>query len=686
MKRGNERKYPVSKQINQVDNFFGKAINDPYRWLEDADSLDTNAWVEAQNKFTEDLMQEIPCRNFIKKRITSLYNHNKISLPYKVGDNYFMYKQEGLENHKSYYIKRVGEDAYEKLIDVNTLSKDGSVSLVFAIPSKDGKYVAYAISRSGTDWREFFVIDLETGEQLKDHIKKIKFSRLEWYKDGFYYSKYFDSNDETIKSRYNNVFYHKIGTNETEDILIYQGNNDEIIGCAIQVSNDEKYLFLYSWLSSRTNIVSYRKIGLEAAPFKPILSARGYYYSIEDNDEDGITIFTNYKASKFRFSKILFNNKEPENWIDIIAEPTHNLRYVYCLKDVYLVHYLVDLIAKINIYNKKGQLLHQVEMPGNGTVKEISTSYSSNEIFFQFESYLHPLSIYKCDTLTNKTTLYKRVNINFNSTLYESKRVFYTSKDGTKIPLFINYKKGIKLDGTNPTVLCGYGGFNKRFLPEFDVSKSFFLEQGGIYAVASIRGGGEYGSSWHKAGTLANKQNVFDDFIAAAKYLINKKYTNSNKLAIIGRSNGGLLIGAVTNQQPNLFKVAVPVVGVLDMLRYHKFTVGNAWIPEYGCSDIEAQFNYLVKYSPLHNIEAKKYPAVMVVAAKLDDRVLPAHSYKYIATLQQHQKSNLPAIIKIQTKAAHGTYNSTGQLIEQWTDIWSFVMHHLDMQYNLCEN
>jgi len=686
MKNGVKVKYPFAKKLEKVDDYFGTKINDPYRWLEDSSSLETKNWVNLQNQFTEHFLSKVTFRQKIKTRLTELWNYKKVTIPLVAAGNHFILKNKGLEEQDSCYIKRKGSSTFELLIDPKKLSDDGTVAIANLFPSKDGRYLAYSVTKCGSDWLEFFVIDLNTGKHLSDHISWIKFSPLFWYKDGFFYSSFSnqqsDSPSAPSQKAYSKVYYHKIGTTTSEDVLINEDIDGSAIGSGLGVSSDEQFLFLLSFQGTHGYNVSYRKISIENEPFIPIFTEKGYEFQILSNDTESITVFTNFQAPKYKLVKIYLDKLDPEFWIELIPEKEYSMYWAYGAGGKYIIQYLKHLESVLEIYDKDGNYVSKIPIPKNGSVKDtIICDWNETDVFLKFESYICSPTIYKYNTESEEFTIYEDTKIDHNSKDFISSRVFYTSKDGTKIPMSITYKKGTILDGHNPTLLYGYGGFKNPNLPSFDLSKLFFLEQGGIYAVANIRGGGEYGEDWHRAGILEKKQNVFDDFIAAAEYLVAENYTNPNKLAISGRSNGGLLVGAVLNQRPDLFKVAFPMVGVMDMLRYHKFTIGRAWKVEYGSSEVEEQFKFLIKYSPLHNIQAKNYPATLVLTADHDDRVVPAHSYKYISTLQEHQKGDAPVIIRIDSNAGHGSGKSTNQLINEWTDIWAFVMYHLKMTY-----
>ncbi len=683
MKNGVKFKYPITKKSEKSDDYFGVKIKDPYRWLEDSSSSETKNWVKLQNQLTENFISSIHYRSNIKKRLTELWNYKKVTIPIKMAGNVFELRNNGLEEQDSCYIKRKGESTYQLLIDAKKLSDDGTASIARLFPSDDGKYLAYSVSKCGSDWLEFFVIDLKTGQHLPDHISWIKFSPISWYRDGFFYSSFSNQQPDTPNQKtYSKVYYHKIGSSSNEDVLIYEDKDGSAIGSAVGVSSDDQFLFLFNFQGTHGYNVSYRKVSTKKEPFISIFTKKGYDFQILSNNNESITVHTNFKAPNYKLVKIYFDKLDPEFWEELVPEKEYCIYWAYSAGGKYIIQYLKHLESVLEVYDENGKFINTIPIPEKGSIKDmILSNWNDSDVFLKFESYIYSPTIYKYNIESEELTVHDNTKIDIKRDNYVSNRVFYTSNDGTQIPMFITHKKGISLDGNTPTLLYGYGGFKNPNLPSFDVSKQFFLEQGGIYAVANIRGGGEYGKDWHQAGMLEKKQNVFDDFIAAAEYLIEKNYTNADKLAVSGRSNGGLLVGAVLNQRPDLFKVALPMVGVMDMLRYHKFTIGRAWTVEYGSSEVEEQFKYLIKYSPLHNIEAKKYPATLVLTADHDDRVVPAHSYKYISTLQEYQIGEAPVIIRIDSNAGHGSGKSTNQLINEWTDIWSFAMYNLKMEF-----
>jgi len=677
--------YPKSKKINHIDEYHGVKIKDPYRWLEDLNSEETKEWVEAQNKLTNSYLANIPYREKIKKRLTELWNYERYSTPFKVGDYYVFSKNDGLQEQNVYYIQKGINGKPEVLIDPNKFSADGSISLSGIFFSNDNKYLSYGISRGGSDWREFYVMELSTKKLLDDKIMWSKFSGNAWYKDGFFYTKYDEpkSGEELKQSnQFQKVYYHKVGTPQTQDELILEDKENPKRLFGVNVTDDEKYLIIsVSEGSSSYNLLWYKNLSNNSSIVKLIDSFDAEYNFI-DNIDNKFLVLTNYQAPNNKLILIDLKNPSKENWKTIIPESKNVIQNVSRIGGKLIVTYLQDASSKVSVFTEDGNYLYDIKLPTLGTVFGFSGKNKDKETFYTFTSFTYPPIIYRYDVQNNKSTLFKKSNIKFNMEDYETKQIFYESKDGTKIPLFIVHKKGLKLNGNNPTLLYAYGGFNISQQPSFSIPRIPLLENNFVFALACLRGGNEYGEEWHKAGMLANKQNVFDDFIAAAEWLIKNKYTSSNKLAIQGASNGGLLIGAVINQRPELFKVAFPMVGVMDMLRFHKFTIGWAWVSEYGSSDNPEQFEYLLKYSPLHNIQNTEYPATLVTTADHDDRVFPAHSFKYIATLQEKNIGKNPTLIRIETKVGHGAGTSTSKSIELYTDLWSFLFYNLGITPN----
>ncbi len=679
-------KYPETKTVDQVDEYFGTKIADPYRWLEDDHAEDTKAWVKAQNKVTFDFLNKIPYRNKIKERLTEMWNYPKTSAPFKRKGHYFMYKNSGLQNQSVIYIMKDLNDEGKIFLDPNTLSKDGTVALTNFAISDDGKYAAYGISRGGSDWREFYVRDIKTGKDLKDHILWAKFSSIAWYKDGFFYTRYPKPEENMALSGVNKnskVYYHKIGDDQSKDKLIYEDPKNPQIGFGVQVTDDKSYLIIYTSESTSGNGLYIKSLKKRNAKIEKIVTDFKYDYAVLGHYNNVLYVKTNEGAPRYRVVQI--NPKKPAKkyWKTLIPEKDVVLTGIGAVGNQLIANYMKDAHSQIKIFNMDGTFKKDLKVD-LGTVSGFHGDIDDKITFFTVTNFTTPSTIYKYDIPNDKVTLYKKSAIDFDASKYETKQVFYPSKDGTKVPMFIVHKKGLKLDGKNPTLLYGYGGFNISLTPSFRISILPWLENGGVYAIANLRGGGEYGEEWHKAGTIMKKQNVFDDFIAAAEYLIDNKYTDNKHLGIQGGSNGGLLVGAVTNQRPDLFQVAIPQVGVMDMLRYHEFTIGRYWATDYGTSkDSKEMFEYLKAYSPLHSVKkGADYPAIMVTTADHDDRVVPAHSFKYIATVQNTETGNNPTIIRIETQAGHGAGTPTTKAIEQVADALSFLWYNMDFTPN----
>lgn len=676
--------YPETKKVDTVDNYFGVEVADPYRWLEDDNSDETKVWVVEQNKLTFSYLDSIPFRQKIKDRLTEIYNYERYSTPFKKGGKYFYFKNDGLQNQSVMYMQTELEGEATELLDPNTLSEDGTVALSNIAISKDGKFLAYSIARSGSDWNEIFVKNIETGETLSDHVMWVKFSGIAWYKDGFFYSRYDEPKEGeelTTKNENQKVFYHKIGTQQVADELIFQNPANPKRGYSASVSDDEKLLILSEWESTSGNGLYYKKLDEPNSEVKNLFQGFDHDYSFVDYVDGKMLVLTNENAPKYKLVCVDISTEEAQV-TDLIPEKENVLSNCGIGNNMLVANYMQDAHTKAEVYDLQGNFVHEIELPGLGTVGGLSMEKDETTAFYKFTSFTIPGITYKYDFETNTSEIFRKPEIGLDLDQYETKQVFYTSKDGTKIPMFIVHKKGIELNGDNPTLLYGYGGFNISLTPSFSITRMVWLENGGVLAVANLRGGGEYGEKWHKAGTLLQKQNVFDDFISAAEYLIAEKYTSSQKLAIQGGSNGGLLVGAVTNQRPELFQVALPAVGVLDMLRYHLFTIGAAWATDYGLSSEEEHFKNLYKYSPLHTIKSGvEYPAVLVTTGDHDDRVVPAHSFKYIATLQEKHTGSNPVMIRIETNAGHGAGKPTEKIIQEAADIYAFTF--FNMRINL---
>lgn len=673
--------YPQTKKIIHTDNYHGTIVPDPYRWLEDNNSVETHSWVETQNKITFDYLDKIPYREKIKNRLTELWNYEKYSAPSKIGNRYIFSKNDGLQEQNVYYIQEGLDGEPVVFLDPNKFSNDGSVSLAGLSFSNDYKYVSYMISKGGSDWREIFVMDAYSKELLDDHIKWSKFSGMAWYKDGFYYSRYTEPKQgEELKqsNEFQKLFYHKIGTPQENDFLVWEDKENPKRLFGASVTDDENYLFInVSQGSSSYNGIMFKDLR-KNGEIKWLFDKFDAQYNIVDNLNDKFLVQTNLDSPNRKIVLVDPNNPSKENWQTLIPESKDVIQGVSLLGGKLIVTYLKDATSKISVFDTEGKYLYDVKLPTLGSVGGFGGKKEDTETFYTFTSFTYPPTIYKYDVKNNESELFRKADVKFDMTDYETRQIFYESKDGTKVPLFIVYKRGLKLDGSNPALLYAYGGFNISMQPGFSVARIPLLENGVVYAMACLRGGSEYGEDWHKAGMLEKKQNVFDDFIAAAEWLIKNKYTSPEKLAIQGGSNGGLLVGAVINQRPELFKVAFPQVGVMDMLRFHKFTIGWAWVPEYGSSDNPEHFKFLYAYSPLHNIKKGiKYPATLITTADHDDRVVPAHSFKYAATLQEMNEGANPTLIRIETKVGHGAGTSTSKSIELSADLWSFMFYNM---------
>ncbi len=679
--------YPITKKDNTVDTYFGVKVADPYRWLENDTTKETAAWVKAQNKVTSSYLEKIPFRNKLKERLTNLTNYEKIGAPFKKNGKYYFYKNDGLQNQSVLYVQNTLDSEPEVFLDPNKLSEDGTVALTGISFSKDGKYFAYTISRSGSDWREVYVMDIATRKLLSDHIQWAKFSGAAWQGDGFYYSAYdapvagkeFSNVNENHK-----IYYHKIGEPQSKDALVYQNPKYPKRFYTASVSEDQQALFIFESGEGRGNALFMKNLTKADAPIEQLASDFNYEYSPIEVIGNKIFFSTNFGAPKSKIMVADINSPKLENWKVLVPESTSVLSGAEVIGGKLMLTYDKDASNHAFVYNTDGKLLHEVKLPSLGSVG-FSGDKDEKDAFFIFTSFTFPGAVYKYNVDTNESSLYRAPKVNFNPEDFVTEQVFYPSKDGTKIPMFLTYKKGLKKDGSNPVFLYAYGGFNISLNPSFSTFRIPFLENGGIYAQANLRGGGEYGEEWHVAGTKMHKQNVFDDFISAAEYLIANKYTSKSKVAIVGGSNGGLLIGACVNQRPDLFKVAIPEVGVMDMLRYHKFTIGWNWASDYGTSeDSKEMFDYLHAYSPLHTFKKGiTYPAIMVTTADHDDRVVPAHSFKYAATLQEASNKKNPTLIRIDSKAGHGSGKPISKVIDEQADIYSFIMYNIGINPKL---
>ncbi|WP_442792795.1 prolyl oligopeptidase family serine peptidase [Pseudoalteromonas sp. T1lg24] len=676
--------YPETKKGEVVDTYFDTQVADPYRWLEDDMSEETAQWVKTQNKVTFDYLSQIPYRDKLKERLTKLMDYEKVSAPFKEGKYTYFYKNDGLQNQ--YVIYRQVEDGEpEVFLDPNTFSDDGTTSLAGITFSKDGSLAAYQISEGGSDWRKVIIIDVETKKQIEDTLVDVKFSGLSWVgNEGFYYSSYDkpEGSELSAKTDQHKLYFHKLGTKQADDKVVFGGTDAQkhrYVGG--YVTEDDRYLLISAAVSTSGNKLFIKDLSKPNSKLETILDHTNSDTQVIENEGSKLYLVTNLDAPNKRIVTVDAAKPTPDNWKDLIPE-TENVLNVSTGGGYIFARYMVDAISKVQQYDKSGKLVRDIELPGVGTAGGFGGEKEDKELYYSFTNYKTPGTTFKFNVETGKSEVYRKSGADFDPAQFESKQVFYKSKDGTEVPMILTYKKGLKLDGSNPTILYGYGGFNVSLTPRFSPTRAAWLEQGGIYAVANLRGGGEYGKKWHKAGTQLQKQNVFDDFIAAAEYLIAENYTSSEKLAVNGGSNGGLLVGAVMTQRPELFKVALPAVGVLDMLRYHTFTAGAGWAYDYGTAEQSKEmFEYLKAYSPVHNVkEGVEYPATMVTTGDHDDRVVPAHSFKFAAELQDKQAGANPTLIRIETNAGHGAGTPTSKIIEQYADIYGFTLYNMGVK------
>jgi prolyl oligopeptidase len=671
--------YPKTRKKPVLDSIFGTTVLDNYRWLEDDKSPETEAWVKAENEVTFGYLSQIPYRAQLKDRLTELWNYEKVGTPFIEGDYTYFSKNNGLQNHSVIYRKKHGADALEIFLDPNTFSDDATTSLGAISFSKDGKTAAYSISEGGSDWRKIIIIDTKSKTTKEDTLVDVKFSGISWYKnEGFYYSSYDKpkGSELSAKTDQHKLYYHQLGTSQKEDRVIFGEIPSEkhryVVG---SVSEDNNYLVITASVSTSGNKLFFKDLSKPNSPLITVLEhTESDTYPIE-NIGSKVYLVTNLNAPNKKVVTVDVANPTPENWKDFIPE-TENVLSLNSGAGYFFATYMVDAVSNVLQYDFNGKLIREVKLPGVGSVGGFAGKKDDKELYFVFTNYSTPSSSYKYNPKDGTYSYYWKPAIAFNADDYESKHVFYASKDGTKIPMIITHKKGVELNGENPTILYGYGGFNISLTPTFSIGNAVWMEQGGIYAVANLRGGGEYGKKWHDAGTQLKKQNVFDDFIAAAEYLIAEKYTSSRYLAISGGSNGGLLVGATMTQRPNLMKVALPAVGVLDMLRYHTFTAGAGWAYDYGtANDSKEMLDYLKGYSPVHNVKkGVKYPATLITTGDHDDRVVPAHSFKFAAELQDKQSGENPTLIRIETNAGHGAGTPIAKTIEQYADVFGFTL------------
>ncbi len=677
--------YPIARIDTTVqDNYHGTTVRDPYRWLEDDRSAETAAWVAAENDVTQDYLAQIPFRDRIKERLTQLYDYPKEGTPFRVGEYYFFYKNDGLQNQSVLYYQKGPEGEPTVFLDPNTLSDNGTAALNSVTFSQDDRYAAYSVARSGSDWVEICVMEVETRRQLADTIRWVKFSGASWAKEGFYYSRYDAPAEEesaySAKNESQKVYFHRLGTSQDQDRLIYEDKAHPLRYFSGFESDDNRWLFIVgSEGTSGTEILYKSTAEPNSGRFKTLFRGFANDYSVIDCVGDTAYVLTNDGAPNFRLAAVDLTAADPAATLrNVIPESDHLLEWARTAGGVIFAGYLKDASSRVYQYSMEGRLVREIELPGIGTAGGFGGEAEDTEVFYGFSSFNMPPTSYRYSIADGTSTLYHRTQVSFDVSAFTVEQVFYPSKDGTRVPMFLVYKKGLVRDGSNPVYLYAYGGFNISRTPGFSASNILLLEQGGIYALANIRGGGEYGEAWHRAGMLDKKQNVFDDFIAAAEYLIAEKYTSPERLAIAGGSNGGVLVGACLTQRPDLYCATFPMVGVLDMLRYHRFTIGWGWVVEYGSADKAEDFPYLYKYSPLHNIKPGTcYPATMILTADHDDRVVPAHSFKFGATLQAAQTAagcDRPILLRVEFEAGHGAGKPISKSIQEQADIWSFFL------------
>jgi len=674
--------YPETKKGNSIAVYFGDTIADPYRWLEEDRSAETAAWVTAQNKVTFEFLNKIPYRTQLKERLEKIWNYEKVSAPFKEGAYTYFYKNDGLQNQYVLYRFKDGQEP-EIFLDPNTFSQDGTISLGAVSFSKDGNKLAYAISEGGSDWRKVLVMDAITKEIMEDTLVDIKFSGLSWKgNEGFYYSSYEKpkGSELSAKTDQHRLFYHELGTAQKEDPIIF-GDKQKRRYVSGSVTEDNTYLVISAATSTSGNELYIKDLTKPNSPLVTLVNNFENDSYILDNKGSLLYIVTNLNAPNKKIVTVDASAPQPKNWQDFIPETKHVLSPSKG-GGYFFTEYMIDAVSQVKQYDYEGKFIRDIELPGVGSMGGLSGKLEQKDLYYTFTNYITPGTIYKYDAKSGVSEIHRKSEIDFNSDNYESKQIFYTSKDGTKVPMIITHKKGLQLDGNNPTILYGYGGFNISLTPSFRITNAVWMEQGGVYAVPNIRGGGEYGKEWHKAGTKMQKQNTFDDFIAAAEYLIANNYTSSDKLAIQGGSNGGLLVGAVMTQKPDLVKVALPAVGVLDMLRYHTFTAGAGWAYDYGTAeDSKEMFKYLLGYSPVHNVKKGiNYPATLITTGDHDDRVVPAHSFKFAAVLQANHKGTNPVLIRIETDAGHGAGTPVSKTIEQYADIFAFTLWNMGVE------
>jgi prolyl oligopeptidase len=678
--------YPEARKSDQTDDYHGVKVADPYRWLEDLDSAETRAWVEAENKLTFGFLESIPERTAIKARLTKLWNYEKYEIPFKEGNRYFYTRNSGLQNQAVLYTVTALDAQPQMVLDPNTLSADGTVALSGMQVSPDGKLLAYSLSASGSDWQEWKVRDVETSKDLSDHLKWVKFSGASWTRDGkgFFYNRYDEPKSDALKGTnyFQKVYYHKLGTPQSEDVLVYERPDQKDWLFDVTVTEDGNYLIITVFQGTDVKSrIYYKDLKAKDSSVVKLLDDFDAAYNFVGNEGPRFFFQTDLQAPRGKVIEVNVSKPARDNWKVIVPEGKETLQSTSFVNNKFVANFLKDAYTQVKVYDTAGRLVNEVAFPGIGTADGFGGHATDKETFYSFTGFTTPTTIYRYDMTTGKSNVFRQPKVDFNPADFETKQVFYTSKDGTKVPMFITHKKGLKLDGNNPTYLYGYGGFGISMSPAFSVGNLVWMEMGGVYAQPNLRGGGEYGEDWHQQGMKLKKQNVFDDFIAAAQWLIDNKYTSTPKLSIGGGSNGGLLVGAALTQRPDLFGAALPAVGVMDMLRFQKFTIGWAWVSDYGSSDNADEFKALYAYSPLHNIKpGTSYPPTLITTADHDDRVWPGHSFKFAAALQAAQAGSAPVLIRIETKAGHGAGKPTTKIIEDIADRWAFLVKTLAMK------
>lgn len=683
-------RYSETRRVDHVDEYHGVKVPDPYRWLEDdvRQSKDVAAWVEAKNKESFGYLEQIPEREAIRKRLTELWDYEKFGSPFKAGGRYYYSYNSGLQNQDVLYVQDSLESEPRVLMDPNTWSKDGTVALAGMAFSDDGRYVTYGVAEAGSDWHVWKVLDIESGQTLSDELRWIKFNSPVWTKDGlgFFYARYPEPQAEFQELNLNmKVYYHRIGSPQAKDVLVYQNPAEPRWGYGCEVTEDGRYLVITIWKGTDDKYrILYKDLHEPYGLPTDLITEFENEYSLVGNDGPVFFFQTDRNAPRRRVIAIDLRKPQSEHWKEIIPQKDETLSSVKLVGNLFVASYLKDAKTQLNIHSLTGEFVRGVALPGIGTASGFSGKRTDTETFYSFTSFATPPTIFRYDMITGKSTLFRQARVKFNPDDFVVKQDFYQSRDGTRIPIFLVHRRGIQLDGNNPTLLYGYGGFNISLTPSFSISRLAWVEMGGVFALANLRGGGEYGEEWHQAGTKLNKQNVFDDFIAAGEWLVSSGYTSKQKLAIQGGSNGGLLVGACLTQRPDLFGACLPAVGVMDMLRFHQFTAGRFWVDDYGSADDPEQFQSLLKYSPYHNIkEGVKYPPTLVTTADTDDRVVPGHSFKFAARLQAAQAGDAPVLIRIETRAGHGAGKPTAKIIEEVSDLWAFLVKNLKMQVRL---